>query len=103
MVMATAYKIGEPARVGRWGLTVDSLTRPGQYVVLRYANEHRRHTEPFEEVRRIPYLYDDEAAIAALGQVGMAKGTATQLVVQVELKRISPKAADADSGIRPVR
>jgi hypothetical protein len=100
--MATATKIGEPARVGRSGLTVDSLTHPTEYIVLRYPDEGRRHTEPYEEALRLPFADDPTAAINGLVEAGLPHGAAAKLVFQVEMKRISPKAADADLGYRPV-
>jgi hypothetical protein len=100
--MATATKIGEPARVGRSGLTVDSLTHPSEYIVLRYPDDARRHREPYEEALRIPFVHDPTAAINRLVEAGLPQGAAAKLVFQVEMKRVSPKAADADLGYRPV-
>jgi hypothetical protein len=99
--MATATKVGEPARVAGWGLAVDNLTHPNQFIVLRYPDEARRHTEPYEEVLRLPYV-EPTPGIAALVVTGLPKGTAAKLIFQVEMKRASPKAADADLGYRPV-
>jgi hypothetical protein len=100
--MTTTTKIGEPARVGRFGLTVDSLTHSTTYVVLRYPDEARRHTEPYEEALRLPYVDNADRAILALQEAGLPKGIAAKLVFQLEMKRASPKAADADLGYRPV-
>ncbi len=100
--MATTTKIGEPARVGHSGLTVDSLTHPTQFIVLRYPDKARRHTEPYEQARRVSYVDNADRAIEALQEAGLPKGIAAKLVFQLEMKRASPKAADADSGYRPV-
>jgi hypothetical protein len=100
--MATLTKISEPARAGRTGLTVDSLTHPTEYVVLGYPDAARRHTEPSEEMVRIPYVHNADRGIVALVEAGLPKGIATKLVFQLEMKRNSPKAADADLGNRPI-
>jgi hypothetical protein len=101
--MATTTKIGEPARVGHFGLAVDSLTNSTQYIILQYPDETRRHTEPYKELQRIPYLDNADRAIAALREAGLPEGIAAKLVFQLEMKRLSPKAADADTGYRPVK
>jgi hypothetical protein len=100
--MATTTKIGEPARVGHWGLAVDSLIHSTQYIILQYPDEARRHTEPYVEVRHLPYVDNADQAIPALREAGLPKGIAAKLVFQLEMKRRSPKAADADLGYRPV-
>jgi hypothetical protein len=97
--MATATKVGEPARVGRWGLTVDSMTNPAEYVITKYPDDGQRHSDPFEIVCRIPYLNDP---IGALVETGIPKGTASTLRWRVAMKLASPKAADTDLGDRPV-
>ena len=101
--MATTTKIGEPARVGHLGLAVDSLTNSTHYIILQYPDEAKRHTEPYEELQRIPYVDNADRAILTLQEAGLQKGIAAKLVFQLEMKRTSPKAADADSGYRPVK
>jgi hypothetical protein len=100
--MATTSRIGQPARIGHWGLTVDKMTNPTEWIVLRYPEESKRHTDRHEIVRRVPYAGDPEGEAAQFAESGMATGTAMSLVFQVEAKRASPKAADADLGYRPV-
>jgi hypothetical protein len=98
--MTTTLRIGSPARFRDWGLTIDQMENPSQYIVLRYLTEGRRHAEPYEEVGRVPYELDPDLLAA---RTTMPKGTAKILVNAVEMKRLSPKAADADEGYRPVR
>jgi hypothetical protein len=99
----TATKIGEPARHRDWGLTVDKLSNPTEYVVIRYPTEGRRHAEPFTEVQRFAYTANGDRAVAELVErTEMPKPTASSLVMAVSVKLVSPKAADADSGHRPV-
>jgi hypothetical protein len=98
--MASTLRIGSPARFRDWGLTVDKMDNPSQYVVLRYLTEGRRHAEPYEEVARVRYELDPDLLSE---RTTMPKGTARILVNAVEMKRLSPKAADADEGYRPVR
>jgi hypothetical protein len=98
--MASTLKVGEPARVGRWGLTVDSLVSPCDWVVVRYPDEGKRHSEPHEILRRLPYVNDPRVVLV---EIGMSEGTATTLLFNAEVKRLSPKAAESDRGFRPVR
>jgi len=97
--MATVTKIGEPARVGRWGLTVDNMTHPSEYVIVSYPGEGQRHADPCEIVRRLPYVDDP---IAAFVETGIPKGTANTLRWRVAMKLASPKVADTELGYRPV-
>src|SRR5438132_14369711 len=101
-VMTTTTKIGEPARIGSWGLTVDNMTNPSEWIIIRYQGEGKRHTDPHEIVRRVPYAGDPEGEAAQFVKTGMPQGTAMSLLFQVEAKRASPKAADVDVGYRPV-
>jgi hypothetical protein len=98
-LMTTTLRIGSPVRYGDWGLTVDKMDKPSEYVVLRYLTKGRRHAEPYDEVR-VPYVLSPDLLAA---KTNMPLGTANVLVNAVELKRLSPKAADADEGYRPVR
>jgi hypothetical protein len=99
----TATKIGEPARHRDWGLTVDKLLHPTEYVVIRYPADGQRHSEPFTEVQRLPYVGNADEAIAELVErTEMPRPSATSLVFAIGAKLNSPKAADADSGHRPV-
>jgi hypothetical protein len=97
--MATVTRIGEPARKGRWGLTVDNMTRPSEYIVVKYPDEGERHSDPCEIIRRLPYVDDP---IAELAETGIPKGTASTLRWRVAMKLASPKAADTELGYRPV-
>jgi hypothetical protein len=101
--MTTATRIAEPARHRDWGLTVDKMALPTEFIVVRYASEGTRHSEPFEQVARLPYSAGVEAATAGLVErTGMPEKTASALVFRVSMKLASPKAADADLGYRPV-
>ena len=95
--MATTYRVGSPARYRNWGLTLDDMAHPAKYIVLRYLSEGRRHQEPYEEVGR--FAYEPNPGILA-EKSGMPDGVARKLVSDVEVKRLSPKAASQDS--RPV-
>jgi hypothetical protein len=98
--MATTYRVGSPARFRDWGLTVNDMTRPTEYIVLQYLNEGRRHGEPYVEVCRP--AYDPNPAVLA-ERAGMPEGVARKLVSDVEMKRLSGKTSMADQGYRPVR
>ena len=99
----TATRISEPARHREWGLTVDKLALPTEYVVVRYPSEGVRHSEPFNTVARFAYTAGLEATIAELiRHTGMPEKTASALAFRVSMKLTSPKAADADLGYRPV-
>jgi hypothetical protein len=99
----TATRIAEPARHKDWGLTVDKMALPAEFIVVRYPGDGRRHGEPYDEVARVPYTVGVDAAIAQLiERTGMPDKTASALVFRVSMKLASPKAADADSGYRPV-
>lgn len=99
----TAAKIGEPARYGVWGLTVDKMSHPREFVITRYADDNRRHTTPYEEVARIAYTPNVESAVVELTEkVGISRGTATALVFRLSMKLASSRAASADLGVRPV-
>lgn len=102
--MATITKIGEPARVESWGLAVGPiLTQPAEYIVLRYLDDGRRHSNDYEVVVRFPFVDNADAAFVALVEKsGMPKGIAAQLVTQIAMKRASHKAAEADRWGRPV-
>ena len=71
--MTTATKIGEPARVRDFGLTVDDMTQPGHFVIVRYSDEHRRHTEHYTEIGRLPYIGNADEAIAELIWKGLSR------------------------------
>lgn len=99
----TATKIGEPARHRDWGLTVDKLSHPTEYVVIRYPTVGRHHAEPFTAVQRLPYIANADDAIAELVvRAQMPKPSAVSLVMAVGAKIESPRGAGADSGYRPV-
>src|SRR5260370_17151247 len=100
--MSTAARIGERARHRDWGLTVDKMALPAEFIVVRYPTQGSRHTEPFEEVARLPYTAGIEAAIAELVErTGMPDKTASGLVFRLSMKLNSPKAADADLDYPP--
>lgn len=96
----TVTRIGEPARYNDWGLTVDSMAHPTEYVVLRYTTWGRRHEESFEEIARLPYESDPRATLVE--RTAMPKGTASMLATRLAVKLASPRAAMADVGYRPV-
>ncbi len=99
----TATRIAEPARHRSWGLTVDKRAGPTEYVIIRYATEGHRHSEPFTEVLRLPYIGNADQAIAELvNRTEMPKPTAISLVFALGMKLASPKSGDADLGYRPV-
>jgi len=88
----TATHVEQPARHRVWGLIVDSLPRPAEFVVIRYPSEGRRHSEPFTEVMRLPYIENADAAVAALVyRAAMPKPTAVSLVMAVSAKIQSAK------------
>ena len=97
----TTAKVGRPVRHGEWGLTVDNMASPAEYIAIRYRDSGRRHSELFDEVARIPYELTPERALVKM--TGMSEVTASTLVRLLGLKLISPKAGMADLGYRPVR
>jgi hypothetical protein len=78
------------------------MAHPSEWVVVKYPDDGRRHTDPCEIVGRLPYDGDPDVAARYLTETGMSRGTALSLIFQVEAKRNSPKASDADAGYRPV-
>ena len=89
-------KLAGPARRGEWGLTVDSLTRPSSFSVLRYA-DHSKHTRSFVEVLTLPYQEPDlELATHLAEETEMPTGVARQLVMALASKLASPRVALAD-------
>jgi hypothetical protein len=100
--MATTSRVGQPARIGHWGLTVNNLVAPTEWVIVCYPDEGKRHTDPCDVVGRVPYGRDPDGEATHLAETGMPSGTAMSLIFQVEAKRMSPKAAEADLGYRPI-
>lgn len=99
---ATTTRVGEPARQGRWGLTVDNMHVPSEYVVLEYSASGRRHAEPATAVQRVPYAaWLSPETLAAWAR--MPPSTARWLVTAVAIKLASPKASAAELGWRPIR
>ncbi len=97
----TTLRIGSPVRHGTWGLALDFLTNPTEHILVRYPHAAGSAAESSEVVCRVPYQ-SDPAKLAGL--IGMPKGVAKMLHVQLETKRHSPKAVIADTiGFRPVR
>jgi len=106
--MATLIRRGEPVRFETWGVTIDSLVHPTRYIVIRYATSARRHSEPYEEVLRLPYGRGatEEVIDELAGRTGMPRGTASRLVTNLEAQVTSPRRdrlASAEQGYRPVR
>jgi len=97
----TATHIAQPARHGDWGLNVDKLVQPSEFVVFRYPAEGRRHSEPSSEVQRLPYIANADAAILELVEkAGMPKPAAVSLVMAIGAKLASAKVEDADTARR---
>jgi hypothetical protein len=96
--------LGQPARIGSWGLTVDDLANPNEYVVIRYRSEGRRHSEDFEIVRHLSCAALSEERASDLARLtGMPEGVARQLIWQVAMKLATDRATEAETGYRPVR
>jgi hypothetical protein len=100
--MATTSRIGQPGRKGHWGLTVDRMINPSKWIIIRYPDDGKRHADPYEVVAEVLYGRNPDVEVTRLIDAGMPKGTAMSLIFQVEAKRSSPKAAEADLGYRPV-
>jgi hypothetical protein len=102
LMSKTATHIAQPARHGDWGLTVDKLSQPSEFVVIRYPAQGRRHSEPSTLALRLPYTENADEAIAELVEKAeMPRPTAVSLVMAVSAKLESPKVGDADTAIRP--
>jgi len=102
--VATLGRLGQPARIGSWGLTVDNLANPNQYVVIRYRSEGKQHTEDYEVASRVPYAAFSEAVAADLARLTeMPESVARRLVWHVTMKLATDRAAEAEGGYRPVR
>lgn len=102
--MTTITKLGEPARLDNYGLTVDNYASPSTFIALRYPDKGSRHREPFERLPEVPCGPPDEATAHALVMAtGMPASTARILLHRVTMKLASPYGGDADGSNRPVR
>jgi len=91
--MSSLLKVSEPARYKAWGLDVDQRDSPAEFIVYRYTEEGSRHTEPCEEVARVPFTDLTDAAVSALtGPTQMPDGTARHLIFQLAAKLASHRS-----------
>jgi hypothetical protein len=99
--MATATRIGSPFRYREWGVTVDNMTAPVELILLHYsADATVRQFDGYDREQRIAFPADVRTTLIELG---LTEGEANSLANGLKLKLISPKAADAEPGYRPVR
>ncbi len=82
----TTLKVGSPAWYRGWGLTLDKMGQPAEYIVLRGDKELS------EPVCRV--AYNPNPTVLAETS-GMPEGVARKLVSDVEAKR-------SDQGYRPI-
>lgn len=94
----TIAKVGAPAHWRGWGLTVDSMAAPTEFIVLQPAQQGA--FESFQAAQRLPFVETSPQTLAH--RTGMPEGTAAALLTQLAMKLASPKAAMADIGWRSV-
>ncbi len=71
---------------------MDKLSKPSEFVVIRYPDQGRRHSEPSTVTLRLPYIDDADAAIAELvARAEMPRPTAISLVMAVSAKLDLPR------------
>ena len=89
----SAARVAEPARRGLWGLDVDQVAEPQEFILYRYRTEERRHSEQHYVAARVPYRSAPGAAIAEIrsvvGEIG--EPTLKTLITQLSAKLASPR------------
>ena len=85
------------------GLTVDDMAAPTELVVTEYPEPGRRHAEPFTIVARIKWNRGSDNAASLIEELGVPRGSAVALDVQLNAKLASWKAPLTKMGFRPVR